>query len=276
MEQLDLQALLAKSYEICDALMAANVGKVRTEGKLLKPLFRDDLALFGAYLTGADGVVTDDEAEFIREKLGFAADAKTVEDIRRRRGVAADRSADIPQSLKYAVLADAGKKLSPDPFKRQCAMYFYDTFKVFGQEILARYAREVPQDEVQRFTDYLERMENMLNEYAVWRPVSQKSYRVLEPAENQQTEEERAEGGPSEYPFVYSSLPIVQLDRIRTGMKLRIGNEMGHISWISTSEGTDNLILGIEMEHSLLSQKEGEYDALLILESTTPISFLWN
>lgn len=89
-------------------------------------------------------------------------------------------------------------------------------------------------------------------------------------------EEERAEGGPSEYSFVYSSLPIVQLDRIRTGMKLRIGNEMGHISWISTSEGTDNLILGIEMEHSLLSQKEGEYDALLILESTTPISFLWN
>ena len=48
-------------------------------------------------------------------------------------------------------------------------------------------------------------------------------------------EEERAAGGPSEYSFVYSSLPIVQLDRIRTGMKLRIGNEMGHISWISTS-----------------------------------------
>ena len=193
MEQLDLQALLAKSYEICDALMKADVGKVRSEGKMLKPMFRDDLALYGAYLTGADGVVTDDEAEFIREKLGFAADAKTVDDIRRRRGVASVHSADIPQSLKYAVLSDAGKKLSPDPFKRQCAMYFYDTFRVFGQEILARYAREVPQDEVQRFTDYMERMEQMLNDYAVWRPVSQKAYRVLEPAENQQTEEERAE-----------------------------------------------------------------------------------
>ena len=107
--------------------------------------------------------------------------------------MAAGRSAEIPQSLKYAVLADAGKKLSPDPFDRQCAMYFYDTFKAFGQEMLARYAREVPQDEVQRFTDYLERMERMLNEYAVWRPVSQKSYIVKEPAPNQQTEEERAE-----------------------------------------------------------------------------------
>lgn len=193
MEQLDLQALLAKSYEICDALMKADVGKVRSEGKLLKVMFKDDLALYGAYLTGADGVVTDEEADFIREKLGFAADAKTVEDIRRRRGLAASHSAEIPHSLKYAVLSDAGKKLSPDPFKRQCAMYFFDTFKVFGQEILARYAREVPQDEVQRFTDYMERMEDMLNEYAVWRPVSQKSYRVLEPVMNQQSEEERAE-----------------------------------------------------------------------------------
>ena len=193
MELLDLPALLDKSYEICDALMKADVGKVRTEGKQLKAIFRDDLALYGAYLTGADGVVTEEEAAFIREKLGFAADAKTVEDIRRRRGVAAGHSMEVPQSMKYAVLSDAGKKLDPDPFKRQCAMYFYDTFKSFGQEILARYAREVPQDEVQRFTDYMERLEEMLNTYSVWRPVSQKSYRVAEPAPDAQTEEERAE-----------------------------------------------------------------------------------
>ena len=193
MEQLDLKALLEKCYEICDALMVANVGRARTEGKQLKSLFRDDIALFGAYITGADGVVTDEEADYIRDRLGFAPDAKTLEDIRRRRGVAAGRSAEIPQSLKYVVLADAGKKLAPDPFDRQCAMYFYDTFNIFGKEMLARYAREVPQDEVLRFTDYMERMENMLNEYAVWRPVSQKTYRVLEPAANQQSEEERAE-----------------------------------------------------------------------------------
>ncbi|MDO4533064.1 MAG: AAA family ATPase [Coriobacteriia bacterium] len=193
MEQLDLQDLLARCYDICDALMRADVGRVRSEGKQLRSMFRDDMALFGAYITGADGVVTDEEADYIRYKLGFAPDAQTLADIRRRRGVAAGRSAEIPQSLKYAVLADAGKKLSPDPFDRQCAMYFYDTFKAFGQEMLARYAREVPQDEVQRFTDYLERMERMLNEYAVWRPVSQKSYIVKEPAPDQQTEEERAE-----------------------------------------------------------------------------------
>ena len=36
MEQLDLAALLAKSYEICDALMRADVGSVRTEGRNLR------------------------------------------------------------------------------------------------------------------------------------------------------------------------------------------------------------------------------------------------
>ena len=122
MEQLDLKALLAKCYEICDALMVANVGRARTEGKQLKSLFRDDIALFGAFITGADGVVTDEEADYIRDRLGFAPDAKTLEDIRRRRGVAAGHSAEIPQSLKYAVLADAGKKLSPDPIDRPCAI----------------------------------------------------------------------------------------------------------------------------------------------------------
>ena len=29
-------------------------------------------------------------------------------------------SGGVPQSLKYAVLSDAGNKLRPDPFNRQC------------------------------------------------------------------------------------------------------------------------------------------------------------
>ena len=191
MEQLDLEALLARSYEICDALANANVGDVRREGKQLRVMFRNDLALFGAYLTDADAQVTEEELEFIRSTLDFPKTAQIVSDIRSRSGMAAKDPEGTPQSLKYAVLSDADGKLDPDPFKRQCAMYFYDTFKVFGQHVLALYAPSVPEAEVQRFTDYLAGMEAMLNEYCVWRPVSQKTYRAVEPALPSQSPEAR-------------------------------------------------------------------------------------
>ena len=181
MEQLDMQALLDTSYKICDALMAADVGRARSEGKNLKTILRNELVGFGAYLTATDGEVTDAEAEFIRTTLGFPAHAAVIEDIRQGKSPLGVSGDEAPKSLKYAVLADAGDKLSPDPFKRQCSMYFYDTFKVFGQSILTTYAGDVPEHEVQRFTTYLERMERMIRDYAVWRSAPQKTYRPVEP-----------------------------------------------------------------------------------------------
>lgn len=193
MEQLDLDALLKKSYDICQALMRADVGNVRTERKDLKVMLRNDLALFGAYLTEADKDVTEEEVTFIQETLGYPKNAVIIEDIRTRTGRAAKDPEGTPDSLKYAVLSDADNKLDPDPFKRQSAMYFYDTFKVFGQHVLALYAPEVPEAEVKRFTEYLAQMEEMLNSYSVWRSVSQKTYRPVEPVLNAQSAEAREE-----------------------------------------------------------------------------------
>ena len=191
MEQLNLSDLLARSYQICDALVRADVGSVRSEGKQLRVMLRNDLALFGAYLTDADKTITDEEVEFIRTTLDFSPDAQIIKDIRSHTGLAAGKLEGTPKAFKYAVVSDANGKLDPDPYARQCAMYFYDTFKVFGQHVLALYAPDVPQAEVDRFTDYMQRIERMLDEYSVWRPVSQKSYRVIEPAMPTQSPEER-------------------------------------------------------------------------------------
>lgn len=79
-----------------------------------------------------------------------------------------------------------------------------------------------------------------------------------------------------EITVVSSRLPIDQLDRIKTGMKLRLGKEEGRIYWISTSEEEDSIKVVFEMEHQYIPMDEGEYEAELVLESTTPISFLWN
>ena len=180
MRTLDLQALLTTSHEICDALERADVGSVRTEGRDLHGLLRHDLALLGAYLAEADGVVSPDELEFIRTTLGYAADAPTIAGLRNR--TARTMPPPVPQSLKYAVLSDAGQKLKPDPFGRQASMIMYDTFKVFGKSVLALSDQDVTDADVARLTASLEPLENLLREYAVWRPGSQKSYQVEEPA----------------------------------------------------------------------------------------------
>ena len=77
----------------------------------------------------------------------------------------------------------------------------------------------------------------------------------------------------------YSSLPTSYKDVVETGMKVRIGSEEGKIEMIAMvhpEDGDQELELIITMDNPSLSLRDGEYDAELVLESTTPISFLWN
>ena len=76
--------------------------------------------------------------------------------------------------------------------------------------------------------------------------------------------------------YVFCQLPLEQLDVVKTGMKLRLGEEEGHISLISTGEEEDRIDVFFAMDHAYIPLNDGEYDAELVLESTTPISFLWN
>ena len=77
----------------------------------------------------------------------------------------------------------------------------------------------------------------------------------------------------------YSSLPTSYKDVVETGMKVRSGSEEGKIEMIAMvhpEDGDQELELIITMDNPSLSLRDGEYDAELVLESTTPISFLWN
>ena len=65
------------------------------------------------------------------------------------------------------------------------------------------------------------------------------------------------------------------MEVIKPGMKVRIGNEEGEVSYLFTDdEGT--LRLDVQFPTDYVNLKDGEYDAKLVLETTTPISFLWN
>lgn len=82
--------------------------------------------------------------------------------------------------------------------------------------------------------------------------------------------------GESAQCFVYSYLPVTWLDTVKTGMKVRIGKEEGVVGLIATLDGDNEIALIIDMENEHIPLQIGSYDAELVLESTTPISFLWN
>ena len=78
------------------------------------------------------------------------------------------------------------------------------------------------------------------------------------------------------YTVVSAQVPLSQKDSIETGMEVRIGRETGKVMWIGTVVDEDYLSVYFEMEHQYLPLPDGEHEAELVLESTTPISFLWN
>lgn len=79
----------------------------------------------------------------------------------------------------------------------------------------------------------------------------------------------------------YAALPLSMKDTVSTGMPVRLGNARGQVSVMSVVNDDDDpehaLRLVFDMENDPdFSLPDGEYDAKLVLESRSPISFLWN
>ena len=82
------------------------------------------------------------------------------------------------------------------------------------------------------------------------------------------------ENGDETHTMVTCTLPLSQMNLVTPGMKVRMVGMEGVASFIYTDEEEVGVV--IEMEKAYLGLPDGTYDAELVLESTTPISFLWN
>ncbi len=194
MEQLELKELIELSDEICEELTKVNVGNILAEKMTLKEYLHNDLLKFAVFLADADGRMEENEVEIIREYLKLRTDVKELCNIKSLENINDSFADEVPGSLKYAVLADAGHKLDPDPYKGQKAMVFYDTFKLLGQTILALSPRDVSDVTSLKFTLYVDHMEKFIKELAVWYVGSQKIYKPATPAmADSETEKEKAE-----------------------------------------------------------------------------------
>lgn len=80
--------------------------------------------------------------------------------------------------------------------------------------------------------------------------------------------------GGGVHTMVHGKLPLSYDDIFEPGMKVRIGKEEGTIS--SAFELGDGMINVVcEMESYYIPLPEGDYEGVVVVGSSTPISFLW-
>lgn len=158
--------------EICDSVCMTisrlNIGGVLALSMPLKVLLHREMMEFALYLADADGVITQEEQDLIKDTLQLKMRADEVTDMRRR--IAAQGGSygsTRPRAMKYFILADAGKKIGNDPNKYQNAQILADTYKLFAEHILAT-KDNAGEKETNRMTQYVTMLETFLKEYGVF------------------------------------------------------------------------------------------------------------
>ena len=80
--------------------------------------------------------------------------------------------------------------------------------------------------------------------------------------------------------YFYGTIPLSMKDSVTTGTVVRIGDATGRVSMMTImSEGKDEeqvISIVIDMDDPAFTLRSGEYDAELVIDARTPISFLWN
>lgn len=194
MKRQNLKEMIKTADEICAEMTKANVGNAGAKPISLRDSFHLELLKFAVYLADADACMDENELGIISEYLGIRADAKNMKEMKYREHVDDSFAAMIPSVIKYAVLADAGHKISPDPYGNQKAQIMVDTYKLFGQTMLASYTEEAGRETMSKYTAYITMLEKFLREYGVFYAGDQKMIGPAEPEiVDSETEEEKAQ-----------------------------------------------------------------------------------
>lgn len=82
------------------------------------------------------------------------------------------------------------------------------------------------------------------------------------------------DGTPEQVSYAYAIIPETMRNTVKADMEIRFAEETGRVNTVF-SDKQDTLVL-IELDKPKLSIPDGTYDGTIVLESTTPISFLLN
>lgn len=193
----DLKDLIGTSEEICNLLYEHNVGNCRSRVTGLGTEMYLEFLKFAVYLADADTILSEHEKQCIEDYLKYTVDDEILLDIKQKNGIDTRYHKEIPAIMKYAVLADAGRKIPRDRFHNQKAQILFDTYNLFGQTIVAN-KEEMNEAAVKRLTKYIQMLEKFLKDYGVFFTSSQKFYKVANDKKKGILKTEKKENAPKE------------------------------------------------------------------------------
>ena len=177
MEQ-NLEQMIKHCEKICKLLYAYNIGGLAGTNDSVMESFRFSLIKFGVYLSEVDGTITKEERDCIKDTLGACPEAEELRQLKYRESLNRNQyGSAIPLILKYCVLADAKKIIPKDPYQNQKAQIVVDTYKLFGQHMMACQSEESILA-AKKLTDYIENLNNFLEEFGVKKNSGEKLYTI--------------------------------------------------------------------------------------------------
>lgn len=171
-----LDQMIKHCEQICKILSAYHVSDLQEDSDRAVENFKFSLIKFGVYLSEIDGKITDEERQCIQNCVGICPAESELRALKHREKLSEKEfGSEIPLVIKYCVLADAKKLIKDDPYKHQKAQIVVDTYKLFGQHLMAC------QDEdsflaAKKLTDYTDKLTDFLREYGVKIPLAEKLY----------------------------------------------------------------------------------------------------
>lgn len=175
----NLAELMELSTDICELLYEKNIGNCQNKTGNLVEVMKNTMYKYALWLAVSDGKAEECELSCVNALLHINVPAADMLKEANKVKLDTDFALDVPVFLKYAVLADAGRKISPDIYRNQKAQILLDTYILFGETLLAEY-KEVSKTTSDRFTAYVARLKKFLKEYGVYYTGNIKIYQPIE------------------------------------------------------------------------------------------------
>ena len=166
MDNSELIQQLNECYDMCDYMEENQVTRQKLPSTLRETL-RLDFLHFLTYISFQDRLFSEEENQFIREVLGYRFKQSDTALLKERWNIK-DSSSEpaVPMSLKYCVLADAGRKIPNDRYRNKKARKLTETFRKLGESYLAANTN-AGEREVTALTSYMTVLDNYLKDYGL-------------------------------------------------------------------------------------------------------------
>ena len=159
---------------MCGVITDAGVSN--TQRMNLKDSLRFDWLKYCVYLAHADKDISAAEMNFIHETLGYRLSKDNLMDFIRSGSVGPKYDQEIPSSLKYFVLADAGRKVKNDPYNHRKTITLLNTYEEIGRALITAGSNStVANDALSR---YLKTLDKFIQEYGLVRNTNR---RIIQP-----------------------------------------------------------------------------------------------